>query len=222
MSLYVERATAQTLKFLDTLFEARKYRKDTKKYFISQKHNIFYVTIEDDSGCKVLCILTPVKSDISNIHDIFELTATVLVKEIMEGITKTDTVGSDFIKAIVKYRDETSTTAFVIVCNMVTSHALRAISMAGLKVSHFKYSETTAYRLSTHISQPITMKKLKSKEMDNFKRLNPLYFTELNRCSVLDPLSKMLGFEVGDIVELKDTDPQSGEVVDYLLVVQNE
>ena len=219
------------MKFLDSMFKARGYDMSSKRVLFFKKKRLWEIFIDDESGGKVLCVLTTVCSSNSDHLNIEEFTPENPSEEeddttntMFEGAksnsNKGNKVGMDFIKSIIAYGIKNNVKLVILISDSVTNHAIRAICNSKINIVNFTYMETAISRMSKHVNQPLVFKKLSSGEKDIYIKENPNYETELTRYSADDPLVKYFGIEMGDLVRYQDNDRQSGLVRETGIVVR--
>jgi DNA-directed RNA polymerase subunit H (RpoH/RPB5) len=215
------------LRFLDEMFVVRGYNLATKRIVYLKKKKMYEVFISDGEGRKIMCVLTPVSVNAGEVSDETDEVMHDLLQEqeqdpAFEGSNssvKNNNIGTDFIKSILCYGVAHSVQVIILISDVVTAHALRAISNANINIVHFKYVETSIRQMSSHINQPVVFRKLSDFEKKIYTQKNPLFAKELQRYAHSDPLIKYFGMNVGDIIEYEDSDRQSGLVKEHGIVV---
>ena len=128
-------------------------------------------------------------------------------------------IGTEFIKVISNYSRMYKIKQVLIICDNITTHAIKEIRQSKLKITCFTYTEASVLQMTRHTHQPVVFARLSELERRKFERSNPLFRRELQVYSQSDPLVKYMGYTIGDIITIESSDIHSGLCEDKAIVI---
>jgi DNA-directed RNA polymerase subunit H (RpoH/RPB5) len=216
---FVSTPKARALRFLNAMFERRGYRLATKVVAFNKAKTASQVFIEDGDGQLVMCLLSSVcdqnNPDAAGVEQM-ELDLTDIEEEMVFhapkiGPNKSNNIGTDFVKALVSFAENVQMSQVILVGDVITNYAARAIAKSNIPITCYQYLEASTVDMGRHVSQPLTYRLVAQDEQAMIQRKH----LALHDVSVEDPMTKFLGFRVGDIIKIEDSDRHSGIVVKY-------